>query len=59
MLDRDEILARCRDALAEQEKLRSQNQHLQHKLAEYLAYKKVSIGQVLLQPIITTANVGR
>ncbi|XP_065900089.1 cilia- and flagella-associated protein 184-like [Dysidea avara] len=41
VLDRDEIVSRCRDALAEQEKLRTQNQHLQHKLAEYLACKKV------------------
>ena len=41
VLDREEILARCREALSEQEKLKTQNQHLQHKLAEYLARKKV------------------
>ena len=56
MLDRDEIVSRCRDALAEQEKLRTQNQHLQHKLAEYLACKKVlSVTAV----ICTTGNTGR
>lgn len=43
MLDREEILARCREALSEQEKLKTQNQHLQHKLAEYLARKKVEL----------------
>ena len=43
VLDRDEILARCREALSEQEKLKTQNQHLQHKLAEYLARKKVEL----------------
>ena len=43
VLDREEILSRCREALSEQEKLKSQNQHLQHKLAEYLARKKVEL----------------
>lgn len=43
ILDREEVLARCREALSEQEKLRTQNQHLQHKLAEYLARKKVQL----------------
>lgn len=43
VLDREEILARCQEALSEQEKLKTQNQHLQHKLAEYLARKKVWI----------------
>ena len=43
ILDREEILARCREALSEQEKLKTQNHHLQHKLAEYLARKKVEL----------------
>ena len=43
VLDREEILARCRGALSEQEKLKTQNQNLQHKLAEYLARKKVQL----------------
>ncbi|CAI8039470.1 Coiled-coil domain-containing protein 96, partial [Geodia barretti] len=39
-VDKDELITNCREALKRQEKLRHENSLLQHKIAEYLSYKK-------------------
>ena len=43
VVDKEELLERCRAALGEQERLHSLNTQLQHKIAEYLARKKVCV----------------
>ena len=40
-VDREELLAETKEALQEQERLQALNAQLQHKIAEYLARKKV------------------
>ena len=42
-LSREELLAHLREALATQEQLKARNAQYQHKIAEYLAKKKVSV----------------
>ena len=46
-LSREELLAHLREALATQEQLKALNAQYQHKIAEYLAKKKVSVPRLL------------